>query len=207
MCLKKENLRARMLLMVHLLLLLAVGAFFLYAWLVKAYLPARFYHCAMHDILHFYCPLCGGTRAAAAILSFDLKSALQLAPTVFLLFLFLFIIDVRAWAIVWKKENEREIFPYTLLKTGAALLLFSTAFRNALMLWGLDPAGDLLYFWHSRFSRGERILESVLCLLSTFFLFLGAFPPKKHQKHVMLVSLTASLVLFVLLVALRFALS
>ena len=69
---------------IHVGALVAVLLFPLYRRLTR-FLAVFLSSCILHDRLHLYCPLCGGTRAIEAILRFDLAAAFSYNPFVFLL--------------------------------------------------------------------------------------------------------------------------
>ena len=122
---------------------------------VSAWLGNIFGGCIMHRFF-IYCPLCGGTRAVAALVRLDFLAALQYNAFVVLLCFVALAFDVWAWVRYFQKKEPLIIFP----QWGwiALCVVFLTYFilRNCFMIFfGIDPTGDLGYFWEA-----VRLLES-----------------------------------------------
>lgn len=173
-----KNVRWRAFLWVHLGVLLAAVLFFCYALVVGRFLPERFFHCLMHDVFRLYCPLCGGTRAVRALVSFRIMDAVYLCPTVLCLVPLLLILDVRAFFLLCRGSN-RALFPRPAISLMLALLLAGTVLRNVLMLYGYDPAGELAAFWAGRLSATARLAGSLLLVLSGGALFAAVYEGKR----------------------------
>lgn len=143
----KERTRRRAFVCGHAALVLCVLLFFLYRFVVEL-LPEGMTGCVMHDYLFLYCPLCGGTRAVAALLRLDLVGALaHNAFVVLLLFLFL-VLDVLAWIRFAKREYPLFRIPAWAWVALAVSLLAFGILRNCLMIaFGFDPMGDLGPLW------------------------------------------------------------
>lgn len=169
--------RRRAFLWAHLGLFLAAVLFFCYALLVGRFLPERFWHCLMHDVLHLYCPLCGGTRAARALASFHVMEAIHLCPTVLCLVPLLVLLDVRAFFLLCR-GSDRSLFPRSAIFLTLALLLAGTVLRNVLMLYGYDPAGELAAFWAGRLTGASRLAGAILLALSCGALFAAIYEGK-----------------------------
>ena len=133
-----------------LALLAALGA-----WLYRAYLDTlpgqgRWSLCLIHDMLHLYCPGCGGTRAMVALLRGQWLHSLCCNPISAYLAVGFLVFDIRtAIAILCNKAQLprlRAWYFWTML--GIALVLCIV--RNVLIITtGYDYLGDLGAFWHS----------------------------------------------------------
>lgn len=139
--------RRRSFLSFHLVVLvlagLFIGVFFLFSHLRSSGVPVL--TCPLHDILHVYCPVCGGSRAVFAILRFDFPTAFRLNPPVLLSFPVLLFYYVKA-LIAFIRGGP---FSYRVPCgwTIALLSLFVVFFvvRNVLLIgFGFDPAGDFI---------------------------------------------------------------
>lgn len=150
---------------------MALG-FLFYAFLVKLLFPEGFYHCFMHDVMHLYCPFCGGTRAARALVLFRFSEALSLNSGVFVALLAFLVLDVRAlWMLCKKREGE--LFPP---KAGAFAVLWFFLYgvgKNAALLSGVDVTGDLLPFWQARASLALAVTFAILALVACLSFFVA----------------------------------
>lgn len=111
-------------------------------------IPRFFRGCLLHDLFHVYCPMCGGTRAFEALLHLDIVSALWYNALVVLLVAALLLWDVLALVRLTRGKTSLYRIPvWSWIVVGAAVLLFGI-FRNVLMIvWAVDPLGDLGMFW------------------------------------------------------------
>ena len=140
MSLKKRYLWA------HVTILAVALSFYLYATLMNFLFPNGYFHCVMHDVLHLYCPFCGGTRAFLALLHFDIPTlllcniAVPVAGVVALAF------DLRA-LIRLCRGCEGPLIPPVLWQLAVIWFLLYTWVRNTLLLLGVDPTGELLPYW------------------------------------------------------------
>ena len=113
---------------------------------VSAWLAGVFGGCLMHRFF-LYCPLCGGTRALAALIRFD-ASAWNYNAFVVILAVIALGIDIWAWVRYFQKKEPLVIFPQWAWIAFCAVLVFYFILRNVLMIFfGIDPTGDLVYFW------------------------------------------------------------
>ena len=114
---------------------------------VSAWLAGVFGGCLMHRFF-LYCPLCGGTRALAALIRFDIASAWNYNAFVVILAVIALGIDIWAWVRYFQKKEPLVIFPQWAWIAFCAVLVFYFILRNVLMIFfGIDPTGDLVYFW------------------------------------------------------------
>lgn len=174
----KPNARFRAFLWVHFGLLAAALLFFGYAFFAKRFLPARFFHCLMHDVFRLYCPFCGGTRAARALAAFHVSEALALCPTVICLVPLVLLLDLRAFLILCR-GSDRTLLPRLAVTLLLAFLLAGTALRNVMMLYGHDPTGELAAFWNGRLSGGARLAGSLLLILTSGALFAALYDGRR----------------------------
>lgn len=127
------------------LLAVAVG-FWGYAQLTRLLFPDGFFHCVLHDLLHLYCPFCGGTRAFLAVTGLDLITAMRMNAAVILAALFCVGLELRAlWLLFSKKEGE--LLPRWVGSLGVVYFSVYGLLINTLLLFGVDPIGDLLGYW------------------------------------------------------------
>lgn len=133
---------------IHVLLLVGAILFPLYrrfAAVLTRIVPG----CFVHDFCFLYCPLCGGTRAFAALLRFDILEALRYNAFVAISLLAVAVMDVVALVrLIRKKERILPLpawswIPFVVFLLGYAVL------RNYLMIaHGYDPTGDLGFIWN-----------------------------------------------------------
>ena len=105
--------------------------------------------CMLHDFCFLYCPLCGGTRAVAALLRFDIPEALRYNAFVVLAVLAVIVMDAVALVRLIRKKERLLPLPSWSWIPFVALLLVYTLLRNYLMIaHGYDPTGDLGFIWN-----------------------------------------------------------
>lgn len=138
---------ATLYLILHAGLLLAVVLFPLYRALAS-YVTQFVTGCMIHDYLFLYCPLCGGTRAANALLHLDIVAALRFNPLVVVLVVLAIVLDIVALVRLLKGKSKLLLFPEWGWIALVALMIAYTVLRNYLMIaHGYDPVGDLGVFW------------------------------------------------------------
>lgn len=106
-------------------------------------------YCLSHQVLHIYCPLCGGTRAIKALLRLDILLALKTnAFAVCLLCVGVFF-DVRAGILAMKGDLRALTIPRWVIWSMVAAFGVYFILRNVFMIvFGIDPLGDLVGFWN-----------------------------------------------------------
>ena len=103
--------------------------------------------CLMHRFF-IYCPLCGGTRALAALTRFQFAEAWNYNALVVILCFVVLAFDVWAWVRYFQKKEPLIILPKWSYLAFCAALITYFILRNVLMIFfGIDPTGDLVYFW------------------------------------------------------------
>ena len=146
----KEKVRHPIFLIQHAAVIILIPLMPLYmkvtAWL-SGILGGIFGTCAMQRFF-IYCPLCGGTRAVAALVRLDIQAAWNYNAFVTVFAFIGIALDVWAWVRYFQKKEPLIILPKW---SGVVFwILFFTYFvlRNCLMIFfGIDPTGDLVYFW------------------------------------------------------------
>ncbi len=135
---KKRSFRARFI-AVLLSLLIGGGLFlFLDRYGIFDYILV----CPLH-LLGLYCPTCGLTRAAHALLALDLRAALTYHPLLPLLFAA--VLYYAAFGLAAAVKNDGRLFRRAgrwplYLALAALLILFIV--RNILLFSGIDMIGD-----------------------------------------------------------------
>ena len=163
--------RLKKYLIFHGILLALAAGFGIYALLMRRFFPEGYFHCVLHDLLHLYCPFCGGTRAFLSLLRFDILTALRLNAALLFAGLAFILFDLRALWLICRK-SEAPLLPPRL---GSIAILYFGAYMlviNTLMLYGIDPAGDLAPYWQQEETTIARALFAPLFAL---MLFLFAF--------------------------------
>lgn len=143
---KLQQLRHPQFLMLHAAAL--IGALVLPLYMkVASWLSSLFGGCIMHRFF-IYCPMCGGTRAVAALVRFDFLAAWNYNAFVVLLAFVVLAFDVWAWVRYAQKKEPLIVLPKWSWIVLAVSLLTFFILRNVLMIFfGIDPTGDLVYFW------------------------------------------------------------
>lgn len=128
--------------------IVSIGLLFpLYRWLLSR-LPSTLVGCLMHDVFFLYCPLCGGTRAIAALLRLDFFAALRYNAFVTAVCLAALAVDVAAWICFFRRRFFRPQLPRWVPIMGILAFFGYWILRNWLMIaYGIDPTGDLGAFW------------------------------------------------------------
>ena len=166
----------------HVIFLLFAAAFSVYGFISIIVLKNQAYHCLMHDILHLYCPLCGGTRAFLSCLRFNLVGALWYNPAVMLAAFVFAVLDVRALVLILR-GSRRMLLPRWLLPVAVCYFAVFTALRNALALFGIDPVGDVAPYWQDKLTVTGAWLAALLLFAVAMFLCGALFLPQKRLRH------------------------
>ena len=67
--------------------------------------------CPMKNLLHLFCPFCGGSRCAFSLFQLDFKSAFMYHPSTALLMIYAIIVELAyIYDIVFKKDIAKKIF-------------------------------------------------------------------------------------------------
>lgn len=113
----------------------------------ELYIPSL--PCTIHDILHLYCPGCGGTRAVKSLLNFNLAKSLLCNPFVlYLVVIFLYYYIGTTIAIITKHKLILFYFKFSMLYLGIILFFGSCIVRNILAIYyKIDYLGDICPYW------------------------------------------------------------
>lgn len=103
-------------------------------------------YCLCHDLLHLYCPFCGCTRAALALLKLDFVGSFLANPLVILFSLGCIAYNAISIICVVRSRKIPDLGRVGVF-VGVCLLVFF-ALRNILMIFfGIDTLGELIVFW------------------------------------------------------------
>lgn len=106
--------------------------------------------CLLHDRLYLYCAFCGGTRAVSALLHFQILDALRYNLFVVGLLIWALVLDVIVFVRLLRNEQRLLKIPKHSWIVMLCILIGFTILRNLLMIvWGIDPTGDLGSVWQS----------------------------------------------------------
>ena len=142
----KTKLRHPMFLGLHAAAIIGAILFPLYVK-VANYVSSVLGGCLMHRFF-IYCPLCGGTRAVAALIRFDFAAAWNYNAFVVILVAVALGLDVWAWVRYFQKKEPLIILPKWSWFVFCSALVIYFILRNVLMIFfGIDLTGDLVYFW------------------------------------------------------------
>ena len=105
--------------------------------------------CILHDWFHLYCPLCGGTRAVDELLHFHLLESLRFHPLVLVFAVLIGIWYILAWIrLIRGKSLIIEIPKPLSISLTVALVAFWILRNLLLIVFQIDPVGDLVGFWN-----------------------------------------------------------
>lgn len=104
--------------------------------------------CIIHNLLHIYCPLCGGTRAMVALVRGHIWQSLCYNPLSAYLAAGFVWFDITA-AVRIKKDHPTSLsIPRWYWTVGVLLAILVFIVRNvALIGFGMDNLGDLVGYW------------------------------------------------------------
>lgn len=130
-----------------------VGCILLFAalmlWKYSPALQALHAPCSIHEILHLYCPGCGGTRAVYEFLNFHWIRSFCTHPLV--LFIAVILVEYYIGAIVTLVRNDGKRYYYLRVwfcYAALGIVVLNTVLRNVLLVYfHYDYIGDLLPYW------------------------------------------------------------
>ncbi|MBQ2767842.1 MAG: DUF2752 domain-containing protein [Clostridia bacterium] len=129
--------------------IVGIGACYLYFALARRY-PFLTVGCAMKQILHIYCPGCGGTRAVRALLFGQLGESLRANPIVLWGAGLLAVQYVRTIRALVRRDPACCRIPAWSWISVIVILLVFFVVRNVLLIgFGYDYLGDNLAFWEN----------------------------------------------------------
>ncbi len=102
--------------------------------------------CVLHDLLHIYCPGCGGTRALFALLQGKVLESLWCNPAILLGVLLVLHYEIGVAVTLFKKNGKRYyckslVLPIMYL---IVVLLFAIVRNYVLIEYGFDMLQDFL---------------------------------------------------------------
>ncbi|MBQ8717911.1 MAG: DUF2752 domain-containing protein [Clostridia bacterium] len=128
---------------------LAAGAYFYRAYLDYIDSEGTRSLCLLHDFVHLYCPGCGGTRAAVALLYGQIGHSLKCNPLTAYLAAGFLALDIRAAVGILRRQPFSLRIPLWYFWVMLAIAVIHCIVRNVLMITvGYDYLGDLVGFWH-----------------------------------------------------------
>ena len=105
--------------------------------------------CMVHDFLHVYCPLCGGTRAVEALFRWQWADAIRYHAVVVVTVGIGAIWYIRAWIRLFRGKPLIAPIPKWLSVLLLIAFIGYWILRNILLLFfHIDPIGDLVGFWN-----------------------------------------------------------
>lgn len=149
----KARRRWLMLALAHIVLIvLIIGAF---AWraLVDRIPPradgTRLSGCILHDLVHLYCPLCGGTRAMVALCQGRPVTSLLFNPVTAYLAVGFIVFDITAIIRTVRRSPLPPVrIPQWYVIGAIALAVLVFIVRNTLMIgYGIDNLDGLALYW------------------------------------------------------------
>ena len=110
--------------------------------------PRGLYFCAFSHLFHLYCPACGGTRAAVALLHLDVWQSLLYHPVVAVMAVLALYYDGAALlSLISGRMAYIRAVRWKTAYLVPLVLVLHFAVRNLLLLFGIDPIGDLLPYY------------------------------------------------------------
>lgn len=184
--------RVRAYLRFHWMMLGLALCFAVWALAMRYFFPNGYYDCLLNDVLHLYCPLCGGTRAFLSVLRLRLFDAWQQNAALMLAIPVVLALEVRALLLLLRRR-EGELLPRCLRVPLIAYLVLWALLRNTLMLFGVDPLGDNAAYWQLRLTAWRAALFLPLSLLLCIAFWLAVTPSPGRPRLRMAAILTAAL--------------
>ncbi len=103
------------------------------------------FSCRFAALLHFYCPGCGGSRAAFALLRGRIFEAFRFYAPLPITAALLLLSDVRLLLFLKSKGGfPSRRFGYACLAICVGSVILQLILRNVLLLFGIDYLGDIL---------------------------------------------------------------
>lgn len=131
----------------HIGVLIAILLFPLYRHFTD-FLSQYTVGCPLHDRLFLYCPFCGGTRAAEAILQLRFADAIRDNALAVCLLASVIALDIVSFVRLIRKQNPFFPLPvWVWITLGIVIVAFGVLRNVCLICFLYDPLGDLLPFW------------------------------------------------------------
>lgn len=127
------------------LLVFFIPVFIFYRRIAETPVGSLLFSCRFHDLLHLYCPACGGTRAIASLLRLDIISALRQNVSAVVLAAGLVYLDIRAIAAAIRNEDRIFHIDKSILWAYLAFVIVYAIVRDILLVcFSVDITGDFL---------------------------------------------------------------
>lgn len=102
------------------------------------------FDCAVRTRMHLYCPGCGGSRAVAALSSFDIAGALHYFPALVVAVILMIAAGIHSLSALFRKKAGQP-FPVRLFYVPLVMVFLQYVIRNLLLVgFGVDLLGDIL---------------------------------------------------------------
>ena len=109
------------------------------------FIAPELFACRIKETFHIYCPGCGGSRALTRLLSLDIAGAFIAHPPLFVAILAVLELDLRMLIAIFRNTPAVvQRYKPTLFIIFAAALIVYFVIRNVLLLYGIDPLGDII---------------------------------------------------------------
>ena len=174
--------KARRYLIFHLSFFLFAVGFAAWAVTMRRLFPNGYYDCFMNDVLHLYCPLCGGTRAVLSLLRLDLAAALRYNLGVFLLLPLALLLELRALRLLYTK-GQGAFFPPWVRRFAVVYFVTYGVLRNTALMLGVDLLRDQTAYWQVRLSPWRAALFLPLAVLLCASFYLACYVPKRLARY------------------------
>ncbi len=141
----KQKKYVRVLLWSHGIAAVSAPVFLLLAYLTRSWGYFRLGECYYRLFFRFYCPGCGGTRAAGALVRLRIGEAFVLSPALFVLIAVILWLDFWIlFSILRKRESYLRLASPHLFWGVLAFAVIVSVVRTVLFYTiGYDPLGDL----------------------------------------------------------------
>jgi len=144
-----KNPRKKIFFYLFLPLILLITISFIYKYFTDLSISREeeFIKCPFKYNFHLYCPGCGGSRSLSALLSFDIIRSFILFPALPITVIILTVLYIKA-AISFIKNDLKYLqsFNLNLFIIIPAVIILNFFIKNILLLFGIDPIGDLIKF-------------------------------------------------------------
>lgn len=121
----------------------------LLAWKYSPTLQVLNAPCMFHEMLHLYCPGCGGTRAVYALLQLHILESLGSHP--FVLFVAMILAEYYIGAVITLIRNNGKRYYYLRVwfcYAALGVVVVNFALKNILLIFfHYDFLGDLIKYW------------------------------------------------------------
>ncbi len=119
--------------------------FLLLSYLTRSWGVFRLGECLYRQVLHIYCPGCGGTRALSSLVRFDFWEAFTYCPALFLFVLVVIWMDTWIVLSILRKQERLLRFASPHIFWGVIGVAFVISIIRTVLAYsvGYDPLGNL----------------------------------------------------------------